>query len=129
MPIGPSDKLMQSLYTTQLSSDEENQFQDWVQRNNVKDLNELDSKYDYRGFWKQNPDFTRAPGQHLTDPFKMPGHETFSNESKYATPSDFGGRWFDDIYAPQMATSRQGVNPVQLGNSVRWLTDQLKQRK
>lgn len=114
--LGPSDD-----FITRLSPDEESQFQQWIKKNNIKDLNEPDSKYDYRGFWKQNPDFAHRPGEHFVDTFKQPGHETFSNESQYATPQDFGGRWFDDTYAPQLATSRQGVNPVQLGNSVRWL--------
>lgn len=30
-------------------------------------------------------------GQHFTDEFKLPGHPTFSNESKYSNSKTLGG--------------------------------------
>jgi hypothetical protein len=55
--------------------------------------------YDYRGFWKE--DRGRTPlssGMHLPDKYKLPGHPTFSNESKYATPGTPAGRWEGERY-------------------------------
>lgn len=113
---------------TQLSPLEQQMFQKWVEANNIQDLDHPDSHYDYRGFWKANPNFVHGEGQHFVDTFKTPGHPTFSNESEYATPQNFGGRWAEgDTYIPQAATSRQSVDPNQLGNSVaelvRWMRE------
>lgn len=110
----------------QLSSLEDTLFQQWVAKNKIQDLDHPDSHYDYRGFWKTHPDFSHAPGEHFPDTFKQPGHPTFSNESQYATPQNFGGRWADnDQYIPQLSTSRQSVDPTQVGNSVKELLRQL----
>lgn len=52
--------------------------------------------YDLRGFFQKNPNFNiDKPGQHLTDEFKLPNHETFSNESKYYNDQtrEQGGTW------------------------------------
>src|SRR5262245_53424086 len=94
--------------TTQLTPDEEAQFQQWVRANKITDLDHPDSHYDYRGFWKANPNFSRAPGQHLTDQFKQHGHPTFSQESQYSRGAWDGGMWVGgDTYLaqPPMAVS------------------------
>lgn len=106
---------------TTLTPAEEQQFQAWVQANNITDVDAEDSFYDYRGFWKKYPNFRHNPGEHYTDEFKLPGHISFSNESRYATPQNYGGRWDEDTYLPQLSTSRQSVNPMQLGRSVQGL--------
>jgi len=49
--------------------------------------------YDMEGFMRENPGFMPGPGQHYPDKFKLPGHITFSNESKYSTPDTQGGQW------------------------------------
>ncbi len=105
---------------TQLSPAEERAFQSWVERNGITDVDAPESRYDYRGFWKKYPDFQHRPGEHFTDEFKLPGHLSFSAESRYATPDHYGGRWVPgtDTYMPQTATSRAGVVPDQLGASV-----------
>jgi len=100
--------------TTQLTPAEQPRFQAWVKRNRITDLDHPDSHYDYRGFWRQNPTFTRASGQHLTDEFKQHGHPTFSVESRYSRGVGDGGRWGGpdlSTYVPagadQLATSRR----------------------
>jgi hypothetical protein len=113
-------------YTTELNPLDEMKFQKWIKDNNIKDLNEPDSYYDYRGFWKQNPDFKHSLGQHFPDTFKQPGHPTFSNESQYANTQNTGGRWADnDVYIPQLATSRQSVDPTQLQHSTIYLLSKM----
>jgi len=105
-------------YVTALTPAEERAFQAWVKANDIRDVDHPDSRYDYRGFWKKYPNFRHNPGEHFTDEFKQPGHLSFSNESQYATPENYGGRWADDTYLPQMSTSRQSVNPSQLDASI-----------
>ena len=54
--------------------------------------------YDYRGYYdqlinegKQNEDIT--PDTHFPDTYKLPGHPTFSVESKYYKPGMIAGHW------------------------------------
>lgn len=58
--------------------------------------------YDYRGFFKKNGPVKIGEGQHLTDEFKKPNHETFSTESMYATGADAAraGSWNGDTFVP-----------------------------
>lgn len=83
-------------YKTQLPMVEEMQFQDWVRRSHVPFDDSPRSDYDMRGYWKQQqrsvtPTIPRGgpfqSGAHFPDQYKTPYHETFSNESQYATPS------------------------------------------
>lgn len=92
--------------TTQLSPLENEMFQRWVLDNQIGDLDHPQSFYDYRGFWKEHPDFKRAPGQHLTDKFKQHGHPTFSVESQYSLGPDDGGTWQGDNYVPPQDLTR-----------------------
>lgn len=64
--------------------------------------------YDYRGFFAKNGPVSLGQGQHLTDEFKKPAHETFSNESKYAVGENAAkaGSWDGENFKP--AT---GANP------------------
>lgn len=39
--------------------------------------------YDYKSFFKDNPDAKMSPGEHYPDTFKKPNHPTFSSESMY----------------------------------------------
>lgn len=103
--------------TTVLTPDEERAFQKWGQANNLSDLNSPEAHYDYRGFWKANPNFQHTPGQHFTDQFKQHGHPTFSQESQYSSGPSDGGMWVgpngatdpaDTFLAqPRMAVSHQ----------------------
>src|SRR5437762_3586886 len=97
MPFNPD--------TTQLSPMDEATFQAWGKKNNLSDLNDPRAHYDYRGFWKENPDFSHKPGEHFTDKFKQHGHPTFSVESQYSKGPLDGGHWFGNTtYFPQIPT-------------------------
>lgn len=75
--------------TTQLTPAEEQSFQDWYKR--YAAIHGLDPNpddplhyYDYRGYWKNGLDWNDMyTMQHLTDKYKRPGHESFSDESIY----------------------------------------------
>jgi hypothetical protein len=94
----------------------------WAAQNNLSgDVNNPEAAhYDVRGFWQQHPDFTRGPGQHLTDAFKQHGHKTFSAESNYSRGPWDGGRWLpgdtDDSYvqAPEPSHQRSVEGLLQL---------------
>lgn len=76
---------------TLLAPTDEMIFRQWIADQGIKDLDHPASHYDYRGFWKAlqegNPVAVQsASNGHFPDVWKLPGHPTFSNESKYATP-------------------------------------------
>jgi len=72
-------------YETTVPANREGEFQDWIGRHGITDLDHPDSFYDYRGAFLagEEPDARR----HWTDRFKQPGHPTFSAESQYAPKS------------------------------------------
>ena len=87
-------------YTTNLSPDEEAQFQNWVSSTKVPWQDSPTSDYDMRGYWKaQQAGDANAKTQinavdnkpHYPDTYKTPFHNTFSNESQYALPT--AGHW------------------------------------
>lgn len=102
-----------------LSESDEKKFKDWYGRlSEYKGLNpdpdDANQYYDYRGFWKENPELAERmlnddPDAHFVDTYKLPGHPTFSNESKYGG-RELGGEWVvgDDgrgYYKPSPYTS------------------------
>ena len=102
-----------------LSESDEKKFKDWYGRlSEYKGLNpdpdDANQYYDYRGFWKENPELAERmlnddPDAHFVDTYKFPGHPTFSNESKYGG-RELGGEWVvgDDgrgYYKPSLYTS------------------------
>lgn len=89
--------------TTALSPQEEQQFRTWIAANKIADLDQPDTHYDYRGFWKATKGAPHPPGseQHFPDTFKQHGHPTFSVESQYSKGPNDGGRWNGDTYVPQ----------------------------
>jgi hypothetical protein len=78
-------------YLTQLQPSSEQSFQQWVKTNHIPWQESPTSDYDMRGFWQAqqsgDPNAKRASNLHFPDTYKTPYHKTFSNESKYATPS------------------------------------------
>lgn len=46
-------------------------------------------------------------GMHVGDTYKLPGHETFSVESKYYEPGMLAGHWEDDNYVPYPYTDSE----------------------
>ena len=72
------------------------------------DANFTGLDYDYRGYFDKHGAVDLGKGQHLTDEFKLPNHETFSKESRYATgeAAKFAGSWQGEKYTP--GTHRPG---------------------
>ena len=90
--------------TTQLAPEEQAAFEQWLRANNIHDLDDPRSHYDYRGAFKAG--VGREPGAegHFPDTFKQHGHETFSNESQYSKGD--GGTWKGDTFIPKSAGMR-----------------------
>lgn len=84
-------------FDTELSPQEEAQFQTWKQRYAPRDSG---ADYDLRGAFKAG--LTPDPQSgHWPDTFKKPNHPTFSVESKYAKDApDRAGRWQGETYIP-----------------------------
>lgn len=81
-------------YDTQLSPDEEKNFQDWKNIMAPKDSGE---DYDFRGAFEEG--VIPAANGHWPDTYKKPNHPTFSNESIYAKDHpDLAGHWQGDTY-------------------------------
>ena len=83
-------------YNTPLTPRSEQAFRSWLKQNDVPfDADAPVSDYDMRGFFKawaaRDPRATSAldpndQRMHYPDYWKTPYHETFSNESQWATP-------------------------------------------
>lgn len=73
---------------------------------------QYEGDYDLRGFYGKHPDFTAAPGQHMTDEFKRPNHPTFSDESRYYNPQTayLGGHWDGDVFIPNDTRYKKRVD-------------------
>lgn len=83
-------------YNTQLSPQQEQQYQKWVQTLPINLRSDYD--YDLRGAWLNGD----LPDQnyHMIDKWKKPWHPTFSNESVYSTPQASGGHWDGVTFIP-----------------------------
>jgi hypothetical protein len=79
-------------YQTGLTPAEEALYQAWVAKNRVPTAgNDYDMRGFYRGLLSGDPRATSAidpndSRMHYPDYWKTPEHETFSNESQWATP-------------------------------------------
>ena len=77
----------------------------------VGQANKPGADYDMKGYQeKYGVPVVRTPGQHYTDEFKYPNHMTFSDQSKYSTPQQQGGRWTPKqipIPGPVQGTTQQ----------------------
>lgn len=104
---------------TTLRPDEETAFRAWAEQNDIRDVDNPASRYDYRGYWKQiaakGGDKTQMyeDGRHFTDQFKQHGHPTFSVESQYSAGPHDGGRWVGESFVPPGADMlhRSGAAP------------------
>jgi hypothetical protein len=93
-------------YATSLTPDEESAFSSWVKTNRVPyDLSApVDQQdYDMRGYWKAQRTGDASARQdpknmHFPDTWKTPLHESFSNESMYAT--ERAPHWDGDVLVP-----------------------------
>ncbi len=88
------------------SQQERDAFAKWLQQNRVNDPFHPDQHYDYVGAFRGQLQRDAGADGHFPDTYKLPGHETFSNESQYAVGDNakYAGRWSSDTYQP--ATQR-----------------------
>lgn len=112
MPTKDAAAVVQSVkkLATKLSDAEEARYQQW--RASLPKELQYEGDYDLRGFYKKFPDFTAAPGQHMTDEFKLPNHPTFSDESRFynAKTAPLGGHWEGDVFIPNDTRFKQRVD-------------------
>lgn len=110
-PIGPQGGPLAAMLGTHLMPDEEASYQKW--KGTLPKRLQYEGDYDLRGFYHQNPMFSvKTPGQHMTDEFKLPNHQTFSNESRYYNDETkkYGGHWEGDVYIPNDTHYKQRVD-------------------
>jgi hypothetical protein len=97
--------------TTYLRPDEEAVYRAWMEK--IGHTNAAGffvspqytgTNYDYRGYFKENGPVNLGKDEHLTDTYKLPSHDTFSDESIYATgrAKKLAGRWEGETYIPSM---------------------------
>lgn len=89
---------------TVLSPEEEAAFRQWAQASKITDVDAPESRYDYRGYWREHGSAPMAFGvDHFTDTYKQHGHPSFSVESRYSRGPADGGRWLtEDTLIPAM---------------------------
>jgi hypothetical protein len=90
-PTSPPD--LRTSETTKLNPEDEREFQEWVEKNQIMDLDHPQSYYDYRGLFLLDRDAISSPELHFPDLFKQHGHPTFSEESVYSSGPGDGGTW------------------------------------
>lgn len=89
-------------FNTELTHEEEIQFLSWfysMKSQGYIPVNDSGYDYDYRGAFKSGFSPSEVGG-HWLDTWKKPNHETFSNESIYATGEykKYAGSWDGDEY-------------------------------
>jgi hypothetical protein len=100
---------------TPLTPEEEAQFLRWVAANKITDLDAPESRYDYRGYWKEYGNQPIRYGvDHFTDTYKQHGHPLFSSESKYSRGFQDGGGWIGEtLIAPPVPSHQSAPVPNQ----------------
>jgi hypothetical protein len=91
-------------YDTQLTPEKEAVYQAWLQQNGMTADNGwamtpqgAGTDYNMRGFFDKYGAVDHKTGQHFTDEFKLPNHESFSDQSNYAVgpAGAHAGSWDD----------------------------------
>jgi hypothetical protein len=103
--------LGKQLPQTQLSPQQEAQFQSWVAiQKAIGHIHPQDDFHDYdmRGAWLNN--LRASSNNHWSDQFKLPNHPTFSMDSQYAPqyPAQ-AGIWLGDTYLPPSSIDDMGI--------------------
>jgi hypothetical protein len=110
----PPARPTQAPEVTPLQPDQVPAFVQWLINNRVRDLDDPQSHYDYRGAYLAG--LARDPGEegHFPDTFKQHGHPTFSDESQYSRGYGDGGHWIGETYIPQerVVGARVSLPPV-----------------
>ena len=111
---GPEN--MTGRYNTQLTDEEEKQYQAWAKENG-RERDVFD--YDLRGAWKEMQSGTMSEDArgHLGDKYKKPNHPTFSDQSIYNGVDGYvGGKW-EDVNGQLQYTPRRTMGE----GEARWL--------
>jgi hypothetical protein len=137
--LEPGAQPQPQVETTKLSGAEEAKYRSWLQKigqtpgsGYAIDDTWTGSDYDYRGFFQKFGPVDVKKGQHFTDEFKLPNHETFSKESKYATgkAADYAGTWNGETFVPAKAVASTGVaEQAERYNVIRQRADALNRAK
>lgn len=89
-------------YVTRLPFLDELRFMKWAKDNRIP----LTEDYDMRGYWKAmssgDPRAQQGTNKHFPDIWKTPKHQSFSNESIYATPN--APRWVGDTLQDKLGS-------------------------
>ena len=116
-----------SMETTRLTPQEEVLFKKWLTASGITDADHPQSRYDYRGLFKElaGRPVPQSEGRHFPDTYKQHGHPTFSVESRYSRGLRDGGQWLtDDFLVPPM--ERTGARDTEADMIRRALTTLMK---
>lgn len=103
---GPDTAATPAAYETQLSPQQEVQFQQWKKKYAPHDSG---ADYDLRGAFQAGLTPDPKTG-HWPDTYKKPNHPTFSNESIYAKDRpDLAGHWEGNTYIHPAAQQGRGM--------------------
>lgn len=69
--------------------------------------------YDMAGYKAKFGVPDQSQGQHLTDEFKLPNHDTFSSDSRYSNSTTPGGQWSEDSGTGQWSFRPSDYNLLQ----------------
>lgn len=75
-------------------------FNKWLEEGGDRDPYHPDQHYDLLSAFRAGLKRNKKKGGHLPDTFKLPGHPTFSIESKYYKEGMPAGKWVGDKYIP-----------------------------
>jgi hypothetical protein len=123
---------------TKLSAAEETKYRSWLQKIGqtpgsgfAVDDTWTGSDYDYRGFFQKFGPVDVKKGQHFTDEFKLPNHETFSKESRFATgkAAEHAGTWNGETFVPAKVASAGVAEQAERYNIIRQRADALNRAK
>lgn len=131
---------MKSVHRTELPASQEKDYRAWLNRIGMTkekgyrlDSSYTGEDYDMRGFFKKyGPvDVNVKGGQHFTDEFKLPNHETFSNQSMYAKgpAAELAGTWNGDTYVPPTKRKPVALPDGSTVDDIRLVPDSLTLRQ
>jgi len=108
------------------SPDEDAASQAWLKKNGDRDPYNPNQHYDLVSAFRAGLNRTDAKGNfatfqqggHLPDTYKLPGHETFSNESVYYKQGMKAGKWVNGEYVPIKGDKNETVNPLKVAGTV-----------
>lgn len=104
---------MLSAYNPYLANSDK-AYQKWYNDNNIAQIENND--YDFYSYYRNGNTQPHKQGDHFPDIYKLPNHETFSNESIYSVPEHPGGTWKGNTYIPVKKFQKGGYSRQDLYN-------------